>query len=79
MDQQTQELVLCKDKENWQGFKQTHQEKKRENPNKHNQICDKRDYNWYHRNTKDCKKLLQRNICQEMWKPRWNGQISRKI
>ena len=27
---------------------------------------------------KGCNKLLQRPICQEMWKPRWNGQISRK-
>ena len=39
----------------------------------------KEDYNWYHRNTKDCKKLLRRTVCQEIWKPRWNGWISRKI
>ena len=38
----------------------------------------KEDYNWYHRNTEDCKKLLRRNICQEMWKPRWNGQNQEK-
>ena len=31
-----------------------------------------------HRNTKDCKKLLRRTVCQEIGKPRWNGQISRK-
>ena len=36
-------------------------------------------YNWYHRNTKDCKKLLWRTVCQEIWKPRWNGHICRKI
>ena len=41
--------------------------------------CKRRDYNWYHRNTKDCKKLLWRTVCQEIWKPRWNGHISRKI
>ena len=38
----------------------------------------RRDYNWYHRNTKDRKKLLQRTVCQEIWKPKWNEQISRK-
>ena len=32
----------------------------------------------YHRNTKDCKKLLQRTVCQEIWKPRWNGHILEK-
>ena len=36
-------------------------------------------FNWYHRNTKYCKKLLRRTIFQEIWKPRWNGHISRKI
>ena len=29
--------------------------------------------------TKDYKKLLQTTICQEIWKPGWNGHISRKI
>ena len=28
-----------------------------------------RDYNWYHRNTKDCKILLRRTACQEIWTP----------
>ena len=59
--------------------KQVHQEKKREDPNKHNQKWKRRDYNWYHRNTKDCKKLLWRTVCQEIWRPRWNGHISRKM
>ena len=66
-------------KKNQQVFKQAHQEKKREDPNKHNQKWKRRDYNWYHRNTKDCKKLLQRSMCQEICKTRWSGQILRKI
>ena len=53
--------------------------KKWQDPNKHSQKWKRRDYNWYRQNTKDCMKLLWRTICQEMWKPRWNGQISRKI
>ena len=53
--------------------------KKKERLNKHNQKWRRTDYNWYHRNTKDCKKLLWRTVCQEIWKPRWNGHISRKI
>ena len=28
---------------------------------------------------KDCKKLLQTTICQEISKPGLNGQISRKV
>ena len=72
-------FIVWKDKQNRQALKQAHQEKKREDPNKHNQKWKRRDYNWYHQNTKDCKKLLWRTVCQEMWKPRWNGQISRKI
>ena len=38
----------------------------------------RRDYNWYHRNTKDCKKLLRRTVCQDIWKPRWKGHILEK-
>ena len=72
-----QGTVLWKDKQNWQTFKQTHQEKKREVPNKYNQK--RRNYNWHHINTKDCKKLLWRTVCQEIGKPRWNGHICRKI
>ena len=53
--------------------------KKREDPNKHHQKWKRRDYNWYHRYTRDFKKLLRRTICQEIWKPTWNRQISRKI
>ena len=49
-----------------------------EDPNKQNQKWKRIDYNWYHRNTKDCKKLLQRTVCQEIWKPGWNGHISTK-
>ena len=43
-----------------------------------NKIRNERDYNWHHTNTKDCKKLLW-TISQEIWKPGWNGEISRKI
>ena len=72
-------MVLWKDKQDWQTFNQTHQEKKRKDPKKQNQKWKRRDYNWYHRNTKDFKKLLWRIVCQQIWKPGWNGQISRKI
>ena len=77
-NQKIQELFLWKDKQNWQDFKQTHQEKKREDPNKHNQKW-KRDYNWDHRKTEDYKKLLWRTLCNEIWRPKWNGQISKNI
>ena len=72
-------MVLWKDKQSWQAFKQTHQEKKREDSNKQNQKWKRRDYNWHHRNTKNCKRLLQTTIRQEIWKPGWNAHISRKI
>ena len=71
-------MVLGKDKQNWQAFNQTHLEKKAEGPNKYNQKWKRRNYNWYHRNTKEGKKWLWTTICQEIWKPGWNGQISRK-
>ena len=32
--------------------------KRREDPSKHNQKSERRDYNGYHRDIKDCKKLL---------------------
>ena len=54
-----QELILWKDKQNRQALKQAHQEKKREDPNKHIQKWKRRDYNWYHGNTKDCKKYYK--------------------
>ena len=66
-------------RQNQQAFNQTHQEKKRGDPNKHYQKWNRRDYNWYHRNTKDCKKLLRITICQQIWKPGWNGKNSRKL
>ena len=54
--------------------------KKKRERNQINTIRNERgDYNWYHRNTKDCKKLLRTNICQEIWNPGQNGQISRNI
>ena len=56
-----------KDEENRQALKQAHQEKKRQDPNKHNQKWKRRDYNWYHRNTKDCKKLLRKTVCPKFW------------
>ena len=34
---------------------------------------------WYHWNTKDCEKSPRTTVCQEIWKPRWNGHISRKL
>ena len=34
-----------------------------------------RDYSWYHRNTKDCKKLLETSTFQEISKPVWNGKL----
>ena len=61
-------MVLWKDKQNQQAFKQNHQEKKQEDPNKHNQEWKRRDNDGYHRNTKDCKKLLRRTTWQEIWK-----------
>ena len=74
-----QELVLSKDKQNRQALQQAQQVKKRADPNKHNQKWNRRDYKWFHRNKKDCKKLLWGTVCQEIGKPRWNGHISRKI
>ena len=47
----------------------------REDPNKHNYKLKRRDYNWNHRNKKYCKKLLQRTVCQEIWKPRRDGHF----
>ena len=32
----------------------------RDNPNKYNQKWKRRNNNWYHRNTKDCRQLLRR-------------------
>ena len=52
--------------------------KKREDLNKHNQKWKRRDYNWFHRNTKDCKKYLWRTICQEIWQPGWNDKFLEK-
>ena len=40
--------------------------KRREDQNYQNQKQKRRDYNWYHRNSKDCKKLLRATICQEI-------------
>ena len=54
-----QELIFWKYKQNWQALKQAHQQKKREDPNKHNQKWNRRDYNWYHRNTKVCKNYYE--------------------
>ena len=44
----------------------------------HLQELEEQQQNWYHRNTKGWKKLLQTAICQEIWKLEWNGQLSRK-
>ena len=44
---------------------------------KKHQKWKKRDCNWYHRNTKECKKLLWKLIF-EIWKPGWNGKFPEK-
>ena len=36
-----------------------------------------RNNNWYHRNTKNHKKILWTVTCQKIWQPRRNGQVSR--
>ena len=39
----------------------------------------KENKNWYHRHTKNHKRMLQTVICQQIGQPRRNGQISRNI
>ena len=51
----------------------------KEDPNKWNQKWKKRNNNGYHRNTKDCKKTVWTNMCQEIGQPVKNGQVSRII
>ena len=53
------EAGFWKGKQNRQALKQAHEEKKRQNANKHNQKWKRREYKWHHWNTKDCKKLLE--------------------
>ena len=56
------ELVLWKDKQNWQAFKQTHQEKQKEDPNKNNQ-------KWKRRITTDTIEIqrIVRNYYEELY------------
>ena len=46
-------MVLWEDKQNWQTFSQTHQEKKREESSQQNKKWKRRGYNRQCRNTKD--------------------------
>ena len=52
------ELVLWEDKQNWQAFGQTHQEKKREESSQQNWKGKRRGYNRQGINAKDYKRLL---------------------
>ena len=45
--------MLWEDKQNWQTFSQTHQDKKREESNQQNYKWTRRGYNRQSRNTKD--------------------------
>ena len=47
--------------------------KKKRDRTQINTIRNETDYNLYHRDTKDCKKLLQTTICQEIGQPAQNG------
>ena len=55
-------FFFWKDKQNQQALKQAHKQKKREDPKKHNQKWNRRDYNWYHRN-----KSIVRNYYKELY------------
>ena len=72
-------MVLWKDEQNWQVFKQTHQERKREDQKKDKIRKKRRNQNWYHRIKKGCQILLLKTICQKIQKTGWKGQISRII
>ena len=39
----------------------------------------KEENNWFHRDTKNYKRILWTVICQQIGRPRRNGQISRDI
>ena len=58
---------------------QSHQEKKRKDPNKQNKKWKWRTNNQYHRDTKNRKRILQTVICQQIKQPRRNRQISRNM
>ena len=59
---ETKSWFLKKIKQNRQRFSQTHQ-KERERPQIHER---RRYYNQYHTNTKDCKRLLCKIICDKL-------------
>ena len=58
-------MVRWEDKQNWQTFSHTHQEKKWEESYQQNQKCKRRGYNRQCRNIKDYKRLL--------WTMAWQG------
>ena len=60
----TLKLVLWEDKQNWQTFGQTHQEKEREESTQQNYKWNRSSYNRQYRNTKDYKRLLWTTIWQ---------------
>ena len=53
-----------KDKQNWKTFSETHQEKWERAQTNKIRTEKRRSYNWYHKNTKDNKRLLQATIHQ---------------
>ena len=66
-------MVFWKDKQNWQTSGQAHQEEKREAPNKENKKWKRINYNWYHRNTNNHKRILWTVICRQIGRARRDG------
>lgn len=50
-----------------------------EGPNKQNKKSKRRNNHWYHRNTKNYKRILWTDIRQQTGQPRRYGQVSRNI
>ena len=66
-----QQLVVWRDKKDWQTFNQTHQENKREDPN--NKIRNERGE--ITTDTKERQKIIKiiTAICKQIRQPGWNG------
>ena len=71
-----QELVLWKDKQNWQTLARLAKKKKERTQDKK---LKRGLYNRHHRNTKDHKRLLRTIIQQQIWHSRRNAWISGNI